>query len=243
VKPVIGISPCISYADDPQREFNKKTEIHYIQLHYMDLVRNGGGLPVILPLISDEEEAFGFAQKLDGIILTGGPADVDPALYGEENTDSKFLDPKRDAAELMLVHAARKEGTPLLGVCRGIQIMNAALGGKNIQDIASTVENCLNHPITDKKEVFHEVDFVGDSFLTEIFGHVKTRVNSSHHQSVDIPAPGLTVIAQAPDGVIEAVQNFDDYFTVGVQWHPERMQSTPGMVELSKHFIRMAAER
>jgi len=245
MRPVIGVTPCISYADDPQREFSKKAEIHYIQLQYMDFVRSGGGLPVILPLLREPEEAAGFAEALDGFILTGGAPDVDPALYGQENTHAYGVDPLRDKAEIMLIHAARRAGKPLLCICRGIQVLNTALGGTLYQNLPTMVENCLNHPMdAEKKESFHTVTFPRASFLTDIFSAgAEVRVNSSHHQAIHRPGEGLTVIAQAADGVIEAVQNFDDYFTVGIQWHPERMAYEPGMVAIAKHFVEAARTR
>ncbi len=241
MEPLIGISTCVSFANDPKRSFNKTSEIHFIQLHYIDMVRNGGGLPVLLPITDDEAEINGLSDRLDGIVFTGGPDDLDPALYGEENTHSRDVNPRRDQCEVMYVHAMRKRGKPILGVCRGMQILNVALKGSIYQDIPTQIKNAIPHPLDENnKEVFHNIRFKGDSFLMEIFGREDLRINSSHHQSVKKTGEGLSIIAEAPDGVIEAIVHTTDRCTVGIQWHPERMQNEAKMISLIKWFIDQA---
>lgn len=240
-KPLIGITCCISFANDPKRSFNIATEIQYIQRHYLEMVWNGGGIPILLPLQENLEDSFRIAQRIDGIILTGGPEDVDPDLYNESNSNSHDVNPVRDASEIELMKQMRKLSKPVLGVCRGIQILNVAMGGANYQDIPSQVKSALPHPLDEnKKEVFHNISFPTASILIDLFGNNEIRVNSSHHQSVKTPGVGLSVTAIASDGVIEAVQCFEDKCTVGVQWHPERMQYDEKMISLTNWFVEQA---
>jgi len=243
MKPFIGISTCVRPPNDPKRSFNVAAEIQYIQQSYIQFVRLGGGLPILLPIIENSEEAAGIADRIDGVILTGGPEDVDPKLYGEENTHSKDVNEKRDASEIALVHEMRKRSKAILGICRGIQILNIALGGVNYQDIPTQVKNVLNHPLDkDNKEVFHNVSFTRKSVLTELFGNNEIRVNSSHHQAVKIPGTGLTILSTAADSVIEAVQCLIDRCSIGVQWHPERMLDNENQIGISRWFISQAAQ-
>ena len=240
MKPLIGVSACVSFAHDPKRSFNVAAEIHYIQLHYMDFVRVGGGVPVIIPLLRDPADAVGYAAGLDGLVLTGG-GDLDPALYGQENTHSQGVVSERDRSEIGLLTAFREAGKPILGVCRGIQVMAAALGGTLYQDVPTQIEGVLPHQLdANNKEQFHPVRFVGESFLTKIMGSEERRVNSSHHQAVNAPPPGFRVVAIAPDGVVEAIEHETDLNLVGVQWHPERMGYDQDQVELAKWFVTRA---
>ncbi|MBT3231550.1 MAG: gamma-glutamyl-gamma-aminobutyrate hydrolase family protein [Calditrichaeota bacterium] len=242
MQPLIGITSIASPANDPKRLFNVATEIQYIQLHYIQYVRLGGGLPVLIPLISDSDEIKNIANRLDGILLTGGQ-DLDPELWNEENTHSQDVCRRRDDSEIGFVHAMRALKKPVLGICRGHQILNIALGGSMYQDIPSQVTDVLGHPLKDKKEQFHQTQLICESALTELFEGEDIHTNSSHHQAVKDPGEGLTIIAKASDGVVEAVQRFDDYSTLGVQWHPERMQTDANMIALIKWFISKASSR
>ncbi len=242
MQPLIGITSIASPANDPKRTFNVATEIQYIQLHYINYVRLGGGLPVLIPIITASDEIKAMANRLDGILLTGGQ-DLDPELWNEENTHSQDVCRRRDDSEIALVHAMRDLQKPILGICRGHQILNIALGGTMYQDIPSQVPDVLGHPLKDMKEQFHQTQLVCKSTLTELFEGNDIHTNSSHHQAVREPGDGLEIIAKASDGVIEATQRFDDYCTLSVQWHPERMQKDDNMITLTKWFISMASSR
>lgn len=242
MQPLIGITSIASPANDPKRSFNVAVEIQYIQLDYIEFVRLGGGIPVLIPLITDPNEIKNVTARIDGIILTGG-ADLDPELWEEENTHSQDVCRRRDDSEIALVRAMRELKKPVLGICRGNQILNVALGGSLYQDIPSQIPNVLGHPLKDLKEQFHQTQLISKSALTEIFKGDDIYTNSSHHQAVRDPGEGLEIIAKASDGVVEAIQRFDDYCTIGVQWHPERMRSDDNMIALTKWFISMAEAR
>ena len=242
MQPLIGISSIASPANDPKRLFNVATEIQYIQLDYIEFVRLGGGLPVLIPLMADPIEIKNLAARIDGIILTGG-GDLDPELWNEENTHSMDVVRRRDDSEIALVLAMRELHKPILGVCRGHQILNVALGGSLYQDIPSQIPDVLGHPIKDLKEQFHQTQLTRKSSLSEIFNGDTIRTNSSHHQAVRDTGEGLEIVAKASDGVVEAIQRFDDYCTIGVQWHPERMRTDDNMISLVKWFISKAGDR
>ena len=249
MKPIIGISVNISHPNDPNRTFSKGTALHLIQHHYIQFVEIGGGVPVLLPVLenldfdrpsresrnpidpafnirgSENPSISTMVNRLDGIIITGGP-DLDPLIYGETNSKdhSMGIDPNRDRFEIALVKEARKQDRALLGICRGIQILNVALGGDLYQDLPTMVQGADPHMfLKDSHERYHRIMLTTDSFLTELFGDDEKVVNSSHHQSLRKLGEGLTMVAQSDHGIIEAVQQFDDRCTVGVQWHPERM--------------------
>ena len=162
-------------------------------------------------------ENLGFAKYCDGLLLTGG-ADVDPALYHAENQGSMGIDRKRDEAEIELIHIFSESGRPILGICRGLQIINVALGGDLIQDIPTASAHRWEESTGDKA---HGVTAEKDSSLYPLYGESFV-VNSAHHQAVKTPGEGLSVAAVSEDGVIEALENREKkiYCT---QWHPERM--------------------
>jgi putative glutamine amidotransferase len=166
---------------------------------------------------------------VDGLILTGGE-DVDPALYGQ--APHERLGPVnrlRDETEIALVHAAREAGKPILAICRGPQLLNVALGGTLIQDIASCVQNALPHHPEDARDArAHEVIIEPGSRIAAAVGATQISVNSLHHQSILEPAAGLRITARASDGIIEGVESTDkDWWVVAVQWHPEEMSDSP----------------
>lgn len=183
-----------------------------------------GGIPVILPVLPSPRIPE-LGRRLDGILLAGG-VDVDPGLYGEEPLPGLgAVTPERDAFELALVRWAWEEGLPLLGICRGIQVLNVAAGGTLFQDLSSQLSSgLLKHE--QKAPRWHETHLVrvaGGSRLARILGREELRVNSFHHQAVREVAPGWRAVAWAPDGVIEGIESSEHPFALGVQWHAEGM--------------------
>lgn len=241
MKPIIGISANVSPPDDNKRSFSKDVALHLIQDSYIKYVEEAGGIPVLLPVLKDVAAVSEIVERLDGIIITGG-VDVDPSLYGEENTHSQGVNPERDAFEINLIKESKFRQVPILSICRGIQIMNLAFGGSLYQDIPTSIKDALLHTrAEDGTETYHQTILVGNSVLKEIFNADEIRTNSSHHQSIREPGEGLTVIAKAADGVVEAVHCADDRCTIGVQWHPERMQDDPKQIALARWFIDQAS--
>ena len=191
------------------------------QGYYMSVLE-AGGTPVIIPPYDDEKALVSILDSLDGIVLSGG-ADIDPEYLREEPLDCISINPRRDAQELMLVRMAVDRQIPVLGICRGIQMLTAALGGKLYQDIKTQHDReCIEHSQTIARGLpSHEVTLYKDSLLYKLFGKERLAVNSFHHQAVkEVPA-GFRVTAVAPDGIIEGMESTAFRPILGVQWHPE----------------------
>ena len=196
---------------------------------YSRAVATAGGLPVMIPLLEEDEETLGaLYDRLDGVLLPGG-VDLDPATYGEAPLPScGRLDPARDRVELRLARWALADGKPLLGLCRGLQIVNVVLGGTLYQDIAAQRADAIKHdyfPTTGytRDHLAHSVAVTAGSRLDSLVGTAPLRVNSMHHQAVKDLAPTLVVSGVAPDGLVEALESAAGRFILGVQWHPEAL--------------------
>lgn len=183
-----------------------------------------GGVPVIIPPFDGIEGLSVLVDSLDGIVLSGG-ADIDPKYLGEEPLDGIEVNPKRDLPELELVRLAVRRRVPVLGICRGIQMLAAALGGTLYQDIATQHgPHSLQHSQSGKRhERSHSVTIAEGSLLHSMFGCGELDVNSFHHQAVKSVPEGFRITATAPDGVIEAMESVKFRSIMGVQWHPECM--------------------
>lgn len=205
-----------------------------LRQNYIEAVNSHGGLAVALP--HDPALAEEYLNQLDGLIVTGGAFDVDPALYGDTQMHQTVeLKAGRTAAELALLRGALARNMPLLGICGGQQLLAVALGGTLHQHIPDAIPNALEH---EQKhwhyEPGHDVNILPGTRLYDIVG-AKMRANTSHHQAVR--APGRSVVnALAPDGVIEGVEDPAQKFCIGVQWHPEYFVD-PGDNALYAAFI------
>lgn len=193
---------------------------------YLDCVAAAGGLPVLIPLGLPSDLLRGIVERLDGLVLTGG-GDVDPRCYGETDAAGLAQDikPIRDETELQVSRWAAGEDKPLLGICRGHQVVNVALGGTLYTDIFTQIRTALAHDLDDQplNHYVHQVVIEPDSRLARIVGTTRIAANSRHHQAVQTVGAGLAVTARAPDGIIEATEKPDARFLVTVQWHPENM--------------------
>ncbi|MEJ8544705.1 gamma-glutamyl-gamma-aminobutyrate hydrolase family protein [Brevibacillus borstelensis] len=236
-KPVIGITGAFV-------KHNASMEGVYVHQDYHKSVAAAGGIPIVLPFI-DPEMALETVALCDGLILSGGE-DVDPLYYGEEpHLQLGPTMPLRDEVEIALVKHALARQIPLLAICRGVQIMNVALGGTLIQDIPSQVSQPLQHSQrVERSRDTHWVAIEKGSRLAEILKEDKIRVNSLHHQALKDVASELRVVAKASDGVIEAVEHTGSAFAIGVQWHPESMAaSNPLMHKLFVELILRSREK
>jgi len=190
---------------------------------YVRSVLRAGGVPLVLsPLLGDKHNAV-LLEALDGLVLSGGE-DVDPVHYGHApHPDLGDVDPRRDAFELAIFRDARARGLPVLAICRGIQLVNVAMGGTLWQDIPSERPQALRHAqASHRDDRTHRVDLTPGSRLAEALGGTTCEVNSFHHQSIRDLAPGLAVTGRAPDGEIEGIESADDgSWLLAVQWHPE----------------------
>lgn len=200
---------------------------------YIRVLVDAGALPWMIPLLADDEDTLrGIYEELDGVFLPGG-ADIDPSNYGEErHARCDTSDPPRDAVELTLVRWAMADRKPVLGVCRGLQIVNLATGGTLYQDLAEEMPGAIKHDYFPfggrygRDYLSHEVNVTPRSRLGEIFGAGALKVNSMHHQGVRRLGERLTATAVAPDGLVEGLESADGSYLVAVQWHPEALVET-----------------
>lgn len=239
---LIGIS---GRSDPPTPPLTLPT--HSITQTYIRAVRKAGGLPVILPPILEEEEAEPLLSRFDGLLLSGG-WDIDPQWYGEEQSPLvQKVDRARDRMEFSVLRAALRSGMPILAICRGLQILNVALGGTLYQDIPSQVENAISHrPEEDEPPTasIHNVQLVPGSHLAALLGGPTVRVNSFHHQAARELGEELAVTARAPDGLVEGLAHRSHPFCIAVQWHPEYpVRGQAPMAPLFDAFVEAAAQR
>jgi putative glutamine amidotransferase len=216
---------------------------------YQRAVRSAGAEPVPVSLGFSSEQLKRLAETLDGFLLTGSPADVDPALYQQTRIpECNEIDAEREQTDFALLKHALTENKPVLAICYGIQTLNVFLSGSLLQDISSELHSRIQHDWDDEAgqpEPFHAVRIEPDSQLERLAGTAEAVVNSSHHQSVLEPGKNLRVVARAADGVIEAIEwTGDSNWIVGVQWHPERMAATDPLARaLFGEFVAAARRR
>lgn len=232
-KPIIGITG--AYVNH-----NEYMEGVYVHHDYHKSIAANGGIPIVLPFINPEM-AIETLELCDGIILSGGE-DVDPKFYGQDpHRRLGPTIPERDLTEIAIVKYAIENNIPLLAICRGVQILNVALGGTLIQDIPSQVKDPIQHSQKiERGRDSHWVNISKDSKLFDLIGSERVRVNSLHHQALEKVATDLRVVATASDGIIEAVEYIHPTtFTLGVQWHPESMASADSVMNnLFVEFIK-----
>jgi putative glutamine amidotransferase len=221
MKPVIGVTPDFNPGD--REDMGGREPTYFLRARYPQAIEAAGGIPLILPLSADPAVRERLLAGLDGLLLTGSGPDLPPASYGErQRYRFPVMSRERSTFELELARLAARSGLPTLGICGGMQVLNVALGGTLLQDIASQVRSALPHraaqPAT---RPAHAVHVTPHSLLRRILRRAEIRVNSSHHQAVKTLGPSLVAAAVAPDGVIEAIEAVRHPFLLGVQWHPE----------------------
>lgn len=197
-----------------------------IRENYTEAVRLAGGLPLILPLLRGHTDGVeDYLESVDGIVFTGGE-DVAPHQYGEPvDPTCEEPDAERDAFELALARGALARRKAVLGICRGLQLLNVAGGGSLYQDLSLRPGTTIPHsaPRGQRQDLVHPIRIVPGTRLARIVGREEVRVTSTHHQIVKDLAPGFRESAHSPDGVIEAIERPEASFVLAVQWHPERM--------------------
>ncbi len=221
MRPLIGIT-CSRQIGGGWGAYDTGHPIDYVFDDYSRAVLLSGGAPVLIPAAQDRKSIVTVLDRLDGVILSGGP-DVHPRFYGEEPLARLGdLDEELDLMELDLTRAVLERDMPLFAVCRGIQVLNVALGGTLFQDISAQVEGAINHVQPAPKSVTtHKVTLEPESMLSGILGRRTIMVNGRHHQAIKDAAPDLSITARARDQVVEAVEWPGRRFVLGVQWHPE----------------------
>lgn len=212
MKPVIGVIPL----------WDESKQSQWMLPGYLKGIEQAGGVPIVLPLTENPEEIRALGQLCGGFLFTGGP-DVNPELYGEEPSPQLGeLCPARDKMESILLWDALAQKKPILGICRGIQFLNAALGGDLYQDIPTQCPSpVVHHQDAPYDKPSHRVTLAENTPLNALMHTDTLEVNSCHHQAIRTLAPELTPMAFAPDGLVEAVYMPDYPFCWAVQWHPE----------------------
>ena len=223
MKPLILVSP------DLERRPTKRgplLDVIVVDQPYTDRLLAEGALPLVVPPGLDVDDIDALIAAADGLLLTGGDFDVDPALFGEAAVAQLgTIKPERTRLELALLDAAVRQRRPVLGICGGMQLMNVVRGGTLWQDLPSQRSSPINHSQTaTKDQAGHDVDVVGDTRLAGLCGPGRLGVNSTHHQGIKTVGRGLIVSATADDGLVEGIEDPTLDFFVGVQWHPEAMQ-------------------
>ena len=244
-RPLIGVTTQTLQAIDGIPEGLPHSVV--MNQRYYHAITMAGAAPVLIPLLDELETLRAIYDRMDGVLIPGG-VDVNPAEFGEApHQRLGRIDPARDLVELQLVKWAIDDGKPVLGLCRGLQVINVALGGTLYQDLESEYPNAIKHDYFptygfSRDHLAHRVSVESGSRLHGAFGDHSVPVNSMHHQGIKSLAGSLVASAVAPDGLIEAAELPNDSFVVGVQWHPEVFElSEPGSGELFRDFVHAAA--
>lgn len=229
MKPVIGVFTTV-YNDG----------MHSIFTEYIESLAAAGGLPLIITYTDDNDSIRQLSELCDGFCFTGG-VDIHPSYYGEEMLpECGDVQDKRDSLEMRAFPAVLASGKPILGICRGAQLVNVALGGTLYQDIPSQLGESFPHRQTEARlEHSHYARVLGDTPLAKLLGEGRVQINSFHHQAIKQLGEGLAVMAFADDGVVEAAYGVGEQYIRLYQWHPERLaHSDDGERALFEDFIR-----
>ncbi len=203
----------------------------YLSRLYPDAVAAAGGMPIIIPLLTEIQPIRPMVEGLDGILLPGSNSDLDPSLYGASRSSACGpTHPLRDQMDFFLLETAVKRKIPVLAICYGIQSLNVFFGGSLVQDIPLLIDTSIQHNCPMPLGApCHNIEISPGSVLEQLAGGRDAMVNSTHHQAIERPGQDLEVIALAPDGVIESIFHTNpDHWILGVQWHPERSFSYDG---------------
>jgi len=235
-KPIIGInSTRVIKHETPYSH----SVIESLSNDYVESVIKAGGVPVILPILSDEESIRRQIELLDGVLLSGG-VDINPLVYNEEPSPKLgYIFPDKDTFDLLIVKIAYELKKPILAICRGHQILNIAFGGTLYQDLSDMEGSYIKHQQQTKDgAASHTIDIIDGSILHNILGS-SIITNSFHHQAIKDLAPGFKVSAYSKDNVIEAIEKCNENFVIGVQFHPEIMATynDDNMLKLFQSFI------
>lgn len=232
MKPLIGIT-----TNQSTNSYGQPTIL--LQQSYVRAVMEAGGVPVLIPSLIAEDGWDAIYSRLDGILFSGGGDIALEHFVGDPHPRIDDVEPERDSVELKMVQAAVSDGKPFLGICRGCQVVNVALGGTLYTHIPDQMPNALDHsyPGNMRTVLVHEVKIEEGTRVAEIYGEPIIKVNSLHHQGLKDIAPMLRVAGHAPDGLVEAIELPDHPFAVAVQWHPEWLRDQESTRNLFRKFV------
>ncbi|MBV9690870.1 MAG: gamma-glutamyl-gamma-aminobutyrate hydrolase family protein [Ktedonobacteraceae bacterium] len=234
IRPLIGI-PCRSWQNPKNSRF-----IYGSYQTYVHALEAAGGVPVLIPLLSDPSGLTSLLPRVDGLLLSGG-IDIQPRLYGEDpHPMLGQVDPRLDEFELALVQWAIENGLPTLGICRGMQILNVALGGSLYQDLTTMYPGSVRHANWDlpSNKIVHCVSVKAGSRMEKILGVREVNANSLHHQGVKVPGRGVCITGYAEDGLAELMEIPEQRFMMAVECHPEHLyQDEPVWARLFAAFV------
>jgi putative glutamine amidotransferase len=237
MRPVVGLT----VYDGTSRS---QLPISAINTAYVEAIRQAGGLPVLIPNQLHDGEWRDLYPRMNGILFTGG-GDISLAYFaGSSHPKIDEVDENRDSLELSLFRQAAQDGKPFLGICRGCQVANVALGGTLYTHIQDQLPGALKHdwyPDMPRTTIAHSVQVVEDSRSSKIFGEKILQVNSLHHQGIKDLAPGLAAVGHAPDNLVEIVEIPDHPFGIAVQWHPEWLTDQQPMSRLFSAFVEASS--
>lgn len=234
-KPKIGLINFVFYDMNP--------DFFVIQGSYIEAIIDAGGIPVIIPVTEHLEDCSTYLDMVDALLIPGGE-DVSPEFYGEDPVQKvNYINHTKDLYEFEMIRIAREQNKPIMAICRGMQVVNVALGGTLYQDLPSQLPNSICHQQSRdiRSTGTHKVTIKADTLLHRLLGD-SVMANSYHHQAVKEIAPGLIVTAHTNDGVVEALESADGRI-FAVQWHPERMyKSNPIFKNLFTHLVELASK-
>jgi putative glutamine amidotransferase len=235
MKPLIGITT------NQSKNTNGQPTVALMQ-SYVNAIMQAGGVPVLIPSMIHDDGWDALYARLDGILFSGGGDIALEHFPGDAHPRIDDVDPERDSVELKMLNAAAEDGKPFLGICRGCQVMNVALGGTLYTHIQDQLPKALDHsyPGNMRTVLVHEVKIEEGTRIAEIMGEPILKVNSLHHQGLKDIAPSLRVTGVAPDGLVEAVELPDHPFGIAVQWHPEWLTDQESTRILFIKFVEAA---
>lgn len=242
-KPIIGVVGSLS--DESRANIMESTERVFISEKFINSVESAGGIPIILPHVHEIHDIEEQIDICDGIMLCGG-MDIHPIYYGEEpHQNLGFVNSKEDEYQIKISRIALNWHKPILGICRGHQLLNVVCGGTLYQDMSEILSDNIKHDqISKRYEPYHSINIVSNSKLEKILGS-STLVNSLHHQCIKELGTGLKATAYAKDGVIEAIEMPERDFVMGLQWHPEEMamHRDENMLNIFREFIKKSTKK
>jgi putative glutamine amidotransferase len=232
MKPLIGIT-----TNQSQNAYGQPTIM--LMQSYVKAVIQAGGVPILIPSLITEDGWDALYCRLDGILFSGGGDIGLEHFSGEPHPRIDGVDLARDSIELNLVQTATADGKPFLGICRGCQVVNVALGGTLYTHIPDQLPNALDHDYPGNKRAIlvHEVKIEEATHIAEIYGEPIIQVNSLHHQGLKEIGPSLRVAGYSPDGLVEAIELPDHPFGLAVQWHPEWLTDQESTRKLFRKFV------